>query len=331
MTSCGTCYPDTLLLQDMYHTKSIDDEHYCETSDEHRLTSQDHCDTVNNNSFEDKSADEERNKNIVEEEKCASTEKEMEDYLEDFSLWMSSISGGQRAQKTIDSYAHAARIIMQAIGGIQNLDSKLNEIGNSGGFLEVQCQEKSVSTVRTYIFGLCHFLRFLAQSPRCPVTKEVCHSKINDSTRWLRLLRKKLAEQKQDIKQRDSILIEQLKSHAVGYWKSEHAKTAASLLEDFEPNQIQLVSDILHVRDFIITQILLKNGQRPGTIKNMQMKDVYNRELLQGPLYAIKVSTISVAQYYQLNLLYYEQVPSRVAVACLFSEIKKQARIESTV
>ena len=288
MASCNTCHPDTPpLLQDMHDIKPID------TSDEHRLTSQDHCDTVNNNSVEDKSVDKAMNKNIIEGDKCV--EKETEYALEEFALWMASITGGQRPQKTIDSYVHAARIIMQAIGGIQNLDSKLDEIGHSGGFLEVQCQEKSVSTVRSYIFGLCHFLRFLAQSPRCPVTKEVCHGKINDSARWLKMLRKKLAQERQDIKQRDASLIEQLKTQAVGYWNSEHAKSAVSLLEDFEQNQIQLVSDILHVRDFIITQILLKNGQRPGTIINMEMKDVYNRELLQGPVYAIKVSTIFLA------------------------------------
>lgn len=292
MASCNTCPPDTPLLQDIYDIKAMKDEHNCDTSDEHRLTSQDHCDTVNANSVEDKSADDQMNKNIIEGEKCGSIENETEYSLEEFSKWMASISGGQRPQKTINAYVHAARIIMQAIGGIQNLDSKLDEIGHSGGFLEVQCHEKSVSTVRSYIFGLCHFLRFLAQSPRCPVTKEACHNKLNDSARWLKMLRKRQAEENQDIKQRDASLIEQLQSHAVGYWKSEHAKSAVSLLEDFEQNQIQLVSDILHVRDFIITQILLKNGQRPGTIINMQMKDVHTRELLPGPVYVIKVSTI---------------------------------------
>ena len=224
--------------------------------------------------------------------------------LAEFSDWMGSVAGGLRSIKTRSMYVHGARQIMIWAGGFEQFSDKLDDMAKPGEFLENQLEMKTPSAVRNYIFALRCLLTFLKHNPQHNVSREFCDLQMEKSTQWLRSMRKKLAQSKQDIMQRDANIVDKLRVAVASYGNSPGAKAAITLLEGFQPGCAQLLEDVMLARNFIITKMLLVNAKRAGPIRNMLLREVHEMRELPEKKYVIKVSVVQFQEHYATTYIY---------------------------
>lgn len=122
--------------------------------------------------------------------------------------------------------------------------------------------KKSVSTVRNYIFSLRQFLAFLKQNPR--YNPSFCDKKSAETADWLVSLKRQLASRRRHIQERDAAIVANLKNVGHRFGKSEQARKALQLLEEFQPDIMPMKEDVLFARNYIVAQLLLHKGMRAG-------------------------------------------------------------------
>lgn len=94
-----------------------------------------------------------------------------------------------------------------------------------------------------------------------------------DLSFYAQSMRTEIAKQKHKFREQDATAVESLIPLLQSYERSLHNRTATTLLGGWKEQQQPTIEDIRIVRDHLITQLLLLNGQRAGAIANATVED----------------------------------------------------------
>ena len=63
-----------------------------------------------------------------------------------------------------------------------------------------------------------------------------------------------------------------------GFLQSDTAKRAEAILED-EDQKVLDIKELILSRDYLLFRLIQVNGQRPGSVKNLSLKNIENAQI----------------------------------------------------
>ena len=66
-----------------------------------------------------------------------------------------------------------------------------------------------------------------------------------------------------------------------GFLQSDTAKRAEAILED-EDQKVLDIKELILSRDYLLFRLIQVNGQRPGSVKNLSLKNIENAQISEG-------------------------------------------------
>ena len=66
-----------------------------------------------------------------------------------------------------------------------------------------------------------------------------------------------------------------------GFLQSDTAKRAEAILED-EDQKVLDIKELILSRDYLLFRLIQVNGQRPGSVKKLSLKNIENAQISEG-------------------------------------------------
>lgn len=199
-----------------------------------------------------------------------------EETIKAFEQWLPSIEGKSRSKATAQQYANQMRVIIgEHFGGNFDTIKDYKDLAKPGGLWENFKTTKSTTTVQTYMHSLKAFFEFIEANQGEDgkmMTNEECKEGIRTVQNWVRNLHGLKATQHFAHLEREERAVPRVAEMMKKYHTTKHHSDAcAHFLEWQLTPTLSKPNTFLHCRNDIIMRILLRNGQRTGTISNATM------------------------------------------------------------
>ncbi len=222
-------------------------------------------------------------------------DKQSEEELQQFQLWMSSLAGGSLSPSTATQYALQVRVALSSIGGIQNRD-QLASIGNPGGVLEKMRDTHAPSTWKNTCIALKHFSRFLFDRKLMSVLDmSTLHNKI---AVWLTSMRKDISQQKCNVQEMSCQAMPAVVSFMQSYGQTKHAREAEEIISSMQAGTVPLTAEYFRLlQEYILMCLIISNGHRAGVLRNLKVKELKQGTLKDGTV-LVKVAEHKTSAVY---------------------------------
>jgi hypothetical protein len=199
--------------------------------------------------------------------------------LERFKDFMLSTDGGLAKATTVKQYSGCVgNLIEKGLGGkFSTLGEVLPALAQPGGYYERLAENHCPKTVKNHFFALARFLDFLNQTGvNVFSTHDDSLKAIARVKRWSESYRGKTATQTAKFNRDEETRVEAVAKMMTNYLGSEHHKQALNIIAGIDTTLFSplCLNDFLHVRNYLMMMIFLLNGNRPGVVRNMTLKEV---------------------------------------------------------
>ena len=221
-----------------------------------------------------------------------STTQEEEKMMHEFGCWLMSPDDDLKNMRSANQHRNVVMNILHSIDNVgkdytkffgrQELNECVSHFENKGG---------KPGTIKTYLGSVQQFYDYVAV---------VGHPSINVKAsdiqnikilvpRWCRNYRKKIQIHKHIKMLADLARLRQPVDIRVSD-KSQHVSEALKILSKLpcirsSPSR----KEFCHVKDYVLTYIIIENSSQPGCISNVAMKELEKSEMQQGGSYIIAV------------------------------------------
>lgn len=194
----------------------------------------------------------------------------LQEALVSFKEWQESFSGGRKSSSVSDQYCRTVKILLWKLG-IPNCMEQLKTLVKPGGYVDAKLKAGAKpGTLRAYICALRIFFLFLKgdEGERYGVTYKFADLAVQEVTNWMASLRPAISQRQHSYAEQEMLIIPTISKAMDHYWESEHFKKSSNLFCIFTLMVPISSSEFSLMRDSLIIQILIRNGQRSGTITN---------------------------------------------------------------
>lgn len=227
--------------------------------------------------FEISTGEESEVEEDVQAEDCKA---ELQITLDDFEKWLPSVDGSTRSKTTARHYREYMRKIalLACCGDLKQLIN-YKDFAKPGGLWDKLLENLSPSTVTTYMHALAAFFQFLSsnQDTHWYMDEDKCSDAIDRCGKWAKSLKSHRAVQRHVHQDAEEERIPQVAEVMKQYANSQHHRDAefeiATKLTSRDPIDVKT---LLRTRNYLIIKLLLRNGQRTGTIINSTMREYRN-------------------------------------------------------
>ena len=233
-----------------------------------------------------KQSDTERNESRINERKVGYIFRK-------FRRWLQVPEGGSLSELSAADYTRGARNVLMSLGGRVSDIVQYRKIGLPGGYLEMEKKKGLKATSRRNgIYGFIKLLQYIQLNVDNEDKKDGGRERLlsgeqyGGAEKMLRnyaaSLRGEIKLQRQERKETVADEVERLKPMMAVYGESEHAQKARKVLYEFRSGEsgLDVCEKYVLTRDYIITRLLLVNGQRLGPIVNATVNEFeQNRDI----------------------------------------------------
>ena len=198
------------------------------------------------------------------------------DVLKKFKMWLQSADGGQLDAKTSEQHHKQTVKLLSVIDEGMEVTSLFDHQLINNRFLEGYAKTKyHPKTTQSYLMSLRHFYSFSLATESCEnIPNEKIVGLKEKVTRWSSSFRRKSAKRHWEKQEEDlNALIspDQIKE----FERSEAARNAVCLLGKLSgAHSIEITqAQYTLLRDFLIVEISIDNGNRAGALANMKMSE----------------------------------------------------------
>ena len=224
------------------------------------------------------------------EKKFYMTSKQEDDFLKEFSHWLTTPDGGGKPVKTANKHSST---VMNIIHSTENDEAKYQNLHKRNFMNEwmskMHEEGKKPGTIKTYLGSVLHFYNYIEIKGIENFDSEQVKSMEKIIKQWRRNLWKKIRKRKFEKQLSDLARIPSPKDIAA-LDKSAVVIEARACLDEHKMNgNLPLTrKSYCLTRDFIMTYIILDNASRPGALANMTLKELHSA-IRQGNSHLIRV------------------------------------------
>ena len=264
----------------------IDMDIYNSEEDEEFLLSEESESDVGNDSRSDHNdcASEDGNsesERLVNDGKDGNNEgnKETDHILKEFFDWMQTIDGGEKEQDNANQNVRQVMTILEHVDKEKNIRSLLDRTTVRDKWLvPFKSSSRKPGTVRSYCNSLRLMAEFLEISKLVPLPLRDIRALQTQSRAWSRGLNR-IARRREHKKVEDDYDLIFDPAKLQQFQKSEPCKEALLTLERYgvsRPGLAPSQKEYCLVRDFLLWNLSLNNGGRPGPLMDITLNDMKN-------------------------------------------------------
>ena len=213
--------------------------------------------------------------------------------LDEFGKWLRTASGGKLSDITNGGYVNGCRRAIASLGGAIDDIKNYDRIGLPGGLMEtLETANKSAMTIRVVLYGMQKLIEFLQATKRGIFNAEEATRATTTLKNYGKSLRKEVGIQRQRKKRASQEQVERTLPRMSTYSSTYHYQEARNILQHARGGVG--FTQFMHVKQYIITRLILANGHRSGVVTNALMSE-YEVAKRVGTSYIINVATHKTA------------------------------------
>lgn len=195
--------------------------------------------------------------------------------LREFEVWLPSIDGRSRSETTAGQYtSHMGNIVKEGLeGDVSNL-KKFKDFAKPGHLWDKLKKRVSAQTVSTYMHALSAFLEFCMCNKKEYMTKEEYTDGMTTVAKWVRSLKTLKTLQRHAQQEKEESAVSKVAEMMKVYFQMDYHRDAVVMIGNMQQTEHTTdASKFLQCRNDLIIRILLRNGQRSGTMRNATFQE----------------------------------------------------------
>jgi len=194
--------------------------------------------------------------------------------LEEFKQWQPSLAGGKLHKGTAKSYSGDCCKVIEYLGGTIESIREYRRLGLPGGLMEtMMAKGKEPTTIRNMILAMAKLMLFIEEERHDVLSAEEANTAQKVLRNYKSSLRKEIALQRNRMKRKSQEEVEFLLPQMAQYEGTKHYKEAKLIIGKAQKGVQLNLHEFQHVKDYLITRLLIISGHRSGVIINSTISE----------------------------------------------------------
>ena len=216
-------------------------------------------------------------------------DKQTRAMLKQYKEWLVSPAGGKLDIVTARPYAKGCLVAIESVGGTMESIQNYRNIGLPGGLMDtMEKDKKKPTTIRNVLLGMGKLMTFLQDYPQTVLTREEANTAISIMKNYRFSLRKDISMRKSQNRRESQIQVGKTLPKMAEYATRDHYKTAKSIFKKANRGGEISPREFYHIKEYIITRLIISNGHRTGVIMNSLMSE-YEEATKINDTYVIQI------------------------------------------
>ena len=197
-----------------------------------------------------------------------------QDTLAGFHAWLKSLSGGRMSPTTATQYCSQMSHIIEAIGGMDNVEDLLLA-GEPGGVIEEMCSSQMVqaTTTKNTLAAMRHFGSYIMD--RGEITLAMWLKLDKRVSTWMYSIRKDVSRQRLAVKEQSAAAMPSIVKLMKGYKTSHHARRGSGVLLGIKCQVDKPdASNFDAAQEYLLITLTIETGHRPGVFRHLLVTEI---------------------------------------------------------
>ena len=200
--------------------------------------------------------------------------------LSEFKKWLGAPCGGKMSERSIELYVHGCCRAIASLGGCVEDIKNYEQIGRPGGLMEqMENANRKATTIRVALYGMQKFVEFLQATKRELFSAEESRAAVVTLKNYGSSLKRDVCLQRQQKRRASQNEVEAALPRMSVYTKTHHYQRAKEILSSGAPLTYR---EFMHLKEYIIAQLILNNGPRTGVILNCLLSEYHDAKEVDG-------------------------------------------------